>query len=725
MWVSYISSKKAIKFIVLLCIEEPDIGENGASGLIAIMSYFNGSTELLNCGGVVAENIAVSRDGFYFIPLNRDEVPLGTQIILKQEPIDGLKKYLSNKNFQGIGPKNADTIAQNIGMTVIKYLHERNVNILEEKTSKKLSEALLGGWDLDYENSGFEILFSQIGFSYTQKKFVKEEFGNKFFAEIHKDPYMVLQKIPRLSFDKIESIISIFGIEVSLDQKIVAATRHALMQSEAERGNTCGPLERVLLRTQEITKNDIETIQTAINSHEHLFNNFKVQDKNFLETIEACERDNDIAQQICLIKDNFKPIKGKQFSANKNATNPLSEEQVQAIQNSLEAGVSIITGGPGTGKTRIIEGLAQVLVNGFRKTIRICAPTGRAAKRIAENQALKKFQPSTIHMLKAMIDSSAKDIEFDTLIVDESSMIDINLFNDLVKMLPLGSQLILIGDVDQLPPVGAGQPFLDLIRSKKIVVSRLSKQFRQGSDSVIPKVARAINKGELIEFSSDFSSSGFSFVEVDKGQVVEKIIEVVDFFTGNKNGSIDFDKTQILSPMRRYSSGLINLNSIMQKKYNPNGEKVFSKMEGEKEIQFCAGDKVICTQNDYDIDVRNGDIGYVVNKVGKNIRVEFDGEMKLFHNNKIDYLDLAYAITVHKSQGSEYPNVVMPIVDDHRIMLTRKLIYTAITRGKQNVCLIGSKRVLREALKKVFLNLRYSDLNQKIEKANTNLFNQS
>ena len=693
--------------------------------MIAVISYFDGNPEPLNCESVVAENTATSRDGFYFVPLNKDDVPLGTQIILKEEPIEGLKKYLSNKNFQGIGPKNADTIAQNIGMTVIKYLHERNVNILEEKTSKKLSEALLGGWDLDYENSGFEILFSQIGFSYTQKKFVKEEFGNKFFAEIHKDPYMVLQKIPRLSFDKIESIISIFGIEVSLDQKIVAATRHALMQSEAERGNTCGPLERVLLRTQEITKNDIETIQTAINSHEHLFNNFKVQDKNFLETIEACERDNDIAQQICLIKDNFKPIKGKQFSANKNATNPLSEEQVQAIQNSLEAGVSIITGGPGTGKTRIIEGLAQVLVNGFRKTIRICAPTGRAAKRIAENQALKKFQPSTIHMLKAMIDSSAKDIEFDTLIVDESSMIDINLFNDLVKMLPLGSQLILIGDVDQLPPVGAGQPFLDLIRSKKIVVSRLSKQFRQGSDSVIPKVARAINKGELIEFSSDFSSSGFSFVEVDKGQVVEKIIEVVDFFTGNKNGSIDFEKTQILSPMRRYSSGLINLNSIMQKKYNPNGEKVFSKMEGEKEIQFCAGDKVICTQNDYDIDVRNGDIGYVVNKVGKNIRVEFDGEMKLFHNNKIDYLDLAYAITVHKSQGSEYPNVVMPIVDDHRIMLTRKLIYTAITRGKQNVCLIGSKRVLREALKKVFLNLRYSNLNQKIEKANINLFYQN
>ena len=211
--------------------------------MIAIISYFNSSQELLNCGGVVAENISVSRDGFYFIPLNRDEVPLGTQIILKQEPIDGLKKYLSNKNFQGIGPKIAHSIVQNFGMTVLKYLNQRQLNLIEEKTSKKITETLLEGWNLDYENSGFEILFSEIGFSYTQKKFVRDEFGNKFFSDVHKDPYMLLQRIPRLSFDKIESIISIFGIEVSLDQKIVAATRHALMQSEVERGNTCGPLE--------------------------------------------------------------------------------------------------------------------------------------------------------------------------------------------------------------------------------------------------------------------------------------------------------------------------------------------------------------------------------------------------------------------------------------------------------------------------------------------------
>ena len=155
--------------------------------MIAIISYFDGITELINCKEVVSDNLAFARNGFYFFPLNKDGEPLGSQIILKQEPIDGLKRYLSNKNFLGIGPKNADSIVQALGIKVIKYLLQRNIKALEEKTSKNLTDALLGGWDLDYENSGFEILFSQIGFSYTQKKFVRDEFANKFFVEIHKD----------------------------------------------------------------------------------------------------------------------------------------------------------------------------------------------------------------------------------------------------------------------------------------------------------------------------------------------------------------------------------------------------------------------------------------------------------------------------------------------------------------------------------------------------------
>ena len=358
----------------------------------------------------------------------------------------------------------------------------------------------------------------------------------------------------------------------------------------------------------------------------------------------------------------------------------------------------------------------------YEKKIRICAPTGRAAKRIAENPSLQTFKPSTIHMLIATIESSAGISEIDALIVDESSMIDINLFKDLVKLVPDGSQLILIGDVDQLPPVGPGQPFLDLIRSKKVMVSRLTQQFRQGSKSNISTVAKAVNRGEVIDYSSDIKSSDFIFIDVEKRDVVEEITKVLDELKERGKDRFDLEKTQILSPMRRFPAGLLNLNALLQEKYNPNSRKVFSKLENENEVNFFVNDKVICTTNDYDLDLRNGDIGYIVNKIGKNIQIDFEGKSKLIHEKRIDIIDLAYAITVHKSQGSEYANVIMPIVDDHRIMLSRKLIYTAITRGKQKVCLVGSKRVFKEALKKVYLNLRYTNLFSKFEKSVYDLF---
>ncbi len=415
-------------------------------------------------------------------------------------------------------------------------------------------------------------------------------------------------------------------------------------------------------------------------------------------------------------------IEGKKFTANKNVKSPLSDEQVEAIQNSLGSPVSVITGGPGTGKTRIIEGLAQVLVKKYEKKIRICAPTGRAAKRIAENPSLQIFKPSTIHMLIATIESSSGISEIDALIVDESSMIDINLFRDLVKLVPDGAQLILIGDVDQLPPVGPGQPFLDLIRSKKVVVSRLTEQFRQGRMSNISAVAKAINRGEVMDYSSDLKSSDFIFIDVEKRDVVQEISKVIDQFTENGQDKVDLEKTQILSPMRRFPAGLINLNAILQKKYNPNGRKVFSKLENETAVNFLVNDKVICTINDYELDLRNGDIGYIINKIGNNIQIDFEGKSKLIHEKRIDMIDLAYAITVHKSQGSEYANVLMPIVDDHRIMLSRKLIYTAITRGKQKVCLVGSKSVFKEALKKIYLNLRYTNLFSKFDYPVDDLF---
>ena len=690
--------------------------------MIGIFSHSNGITKSINCSENTANDIVVGRDGYYFIPLNNEGKPMDGGVVLGSDPKTGLVKYFSSKDFKGLGPKIAEKITDDFGIELIYLLKKRSFLAIEEKTSKKILEGLTLGWDFSSDNSGFEILFSQLGFSFSQKKFVKEEVGFSFFTEIHRDPYMMLQKIPRLKFENIENIILQLGIIVTEEQKIVAATRHSLLKSEQERGNTCGPLEKVVFRVQELGNFNLEKIESAINEATHLFHQFKFNGKNFLETKESQERDIEIVNQVIRINSRFKAIEEKQFTANKNAKSPLSDEQVMAIQNSISSPVSIITGGPGTGKTRIIEGLAQVLVRSFKKTIRVCAPTGRAAKRIAENPALKSFKPSTIHMLMATIESSTDTAKFDALIVDESSMIDINLFKDLVKLVPDRAQLILIGDVDQLPPVGPGQPFLDLIRSGEIIVSRLTKQFRQGSKSNISAVAKAVNRGEMIDYSSDLISSDFSFVDVEKRDIIQEIIKALNTLTESGKDQIDLENTQILSPMRRYPAGLTNLNTILQKKYNPNSKKVFSKLENETEVNFFINDKVICTTNDYELDVRNGDIGYIVNKIGRNIQIDFDGKTKLFHENRTDIIDLAYAITVHKSQGSEYANVLMPIVDDHRIMLTRKLIYTAITRGKQKVCLIGSKSVFKEALRRVYLNLRYTNLFAKFKESKNDLF---
>ena len=690
--------------------------------MIGIFSHFNGIIKSINCNDNIANDITVGREGYYFIPLDSHDKPIDGGVVLENEPNSGLKKFFTGRDFKGLGPKISEKIINDLGIEVILFLKKRNFVAIEEKTSKNILAGLISGWDIVSDNSGFEIFFSQLGFSFTQKKFVREEIGDRFFSEVHKDPYMLLQKIPRLNFESIEEIILKLRISVSEEQKLVAATRHALMKSEQERGNTCGPSEKVVSRVQEMTNTENYKIEEAINSASHLFHKFALNGKNFLETKEAEERDLEIAKHLGRIGSRFKSIEGKKFTANKNVKSPLSDEQVEAIQNSIGSSVSIITGGPGTGKTRIIEGIAQVLVKKYEKKIRICAPTGRAAKRIAENPALKTFKPSTIHMLIATITASASVTEIDALIVDESSMIDVNLFKDLVKLVPDGAQLILIGDVDQLPPVGPGQPFLDLIRSKKIMVSRLTQQFRQESNSNISTVAKAVNRGETIDYSHDVKSSDFSFIDVEKKDVVQEIIKVLDELAESGKDRIDMEKTQILSPMRRFPAGLMNLNTILQKKYNSNSRKVFSKLENDIEVNFFINDKVICTTNDYELDIRNGDIGYIINKIGKNIQIEFEGKSKLIHEKRTDIIDLAYAITVHKSQGSEYANVVMPIVDDHRIMLTRKLIYTAITRGKQKVCLVGDKRIFKEALKKVYLNLRYTNLFSKFEISADDLF---
>jgi len=297
------------------------------------------------------------------------------------------------------------------------------------------------------------------------------------------------------------------------------------------------------------------------------------------------------------------------------------------------------------------------------------------------------------------------------MIVDESSMIDINLILELLLSIPDGTSIIFIGDADQLPPVSAGQPFNDLIQSKKVPVSYLTGNFRQKELSPIVNGARNVISGFEPQVGKTHVDSDFYFLEVQKGEQSDVVVENYLSVLPNTLLGVEDNDIQILSPMRKGATGINNLNKIIQQQLTANGKPVYEKKVGDDIIKFYLSDKVMMTQNDYEIDVMNGDIGKITRKNDKNFIVVFeDGKEVEFTSENRDKLDLAYAITIHKSQGSEYRAVVIPVSSNHIHMLTRKLLYTGITRGKEMVCLVGEKQAFKTALQIYRQDFRYTNL---------------
>ena len=342
--------------------------------------------------------------------------------------------------------------------------------------------------------------------------------------------------------------------------------------------------------------------------------------------------------------------------------------------------------------------------------IKLCAPTGRAARRIAANPGLASYKPSTIHRYLYSKKKNAKD-DYDVMIIDESSMIDINLVLELLLSIPEGTSIIFIGDADQLPPVSAGQPFNDFIQSKNIPVSYLTGNFRQKEFSPIVHGARNIISGYEPKVGNSHESSDFYFLEVPSNNQLNVVIKNYLSILPNTLLGLEDNDIQILSPMRKGSTGINNLNRSIQSQLTGNSKLVFEKKVGDEIIKFNVSDKVMMTQNDYEIEVMNGDIGKITRKNENNFFVVFeDGKEVEFTPENRDKLDLAYAITIHKSQGSEYRAVIIPISSNHTHMLTRKLLYTGITRGKEMVCLVGEWGTFKSALQVFRQDFRYTNL---------------
>lgn len=668
-------------------------------------------------GKVELPNNKQFKKGWYAIDANQTSKKLITQnadlLYLGNAPLKGLKLFLSDWFFKGIGEVLADKIVEDANMNTLRALNDTAQKIEERFNIKKeQSESLYSGWEKHNEIANYEILLNELGFSNAQKKKIKEEFGLSIIKILRVNPISLLGSIPYLLFEDLEKICERLNFKISDEQKIFAATEHAIKKMESSNGHTCYLLERIINDVVHLTKFEENVILETIKNDRTKFRFSEKNNKEIIQSNASFERDQKIVQEIKRIENKF--IRGKDkktfiksdLKSQKNID--LSDEQVNAVNIAINNPISIITGGPGAGKTTMVKGLVSA-VTSLKLKLKLTAPTGKAATRIA-TEGLKKYKPSTIHSYLGIFDEKT-DENFDIMIVDESSMIDIDLMQSLLTSIPDKSSIVFIGDADQLPPVGPGQVFKDFIKSKRIEVAQLTGNYRQDSMSGIAKAARSIVKGEIPYLKNDLKED-IIFLDLSKENQAKEILDL--YFNKLPALGINQDDIQILTPQREGSAGLYNINRLIQQKITARGNPVFTNKvktkSGKLEMNFYSGDKVIMRKNKVkELGLVNGDIGRILRKSGPTIVTEFNQKEIEFSTKDAFDLQLAYAITIHLSQGSDYKGVIITCSSEHRFMLRRNLIYTALTRAKEKAVLVGEKNSLHEGIQKL-PDLRYTNL---------------
>ena len=631
---------------------------------------------------------------------------LGTDSVLylgNNKPLeDGIVKYFSDFRFKGIGQT---TIKKIVEIEKVHFLFMVNKGLLNFKDKVDLTipqiKVIDKVFSKEFDRAFLDILLRDLGLRFNQVESIRDNMGSEFITNLLNEPEILLKRsvevdgkdktVSRINILDLKNLLNRFEVPISEEKLILMSVEDFLISEEVQGGHTCRNVYYVMDQVAKTNNLDKYKVKDYLYHNKEKFHLFVKEEKEFIETLDSQKRDNEIKELIEKIINKKSTNKKLQFTDKKISNQiELTDEQLNAINGVINSKISIITGGPGSGKSTAIIGIVKALEK-FKKKIKICTPTGRAKKRLLQMPELEYQDASTIHMYLELLKRSKAN--FDFMIIDESSMVDINILRKLLTYHPVNSSLIFIGDVDQLPPVSPGQPFKDMISTNKIPTFKLTGNFRQESLSNIVKAARNIIKGMEPSIYDDINGQ-FSFIEVQGNEEFELIRNLYFEQLPKIIDGKDQEKIQILSPQKTKELGTINLNKSIQQILHKGKKSLF----GNKNFEFYAGDKIIETSNKNDLDIMNGDIGSVVRKSKDSYIFEFNGIEVEYSFEGIQSLELAYAITVHKSQGSEYDAVIIQCSNAHSFMLKRNLIYTAITRGKKKVIMVGQKKAFLNGL---------------------------
>jgi exodeoxyribonuclease V alpha subunit len=707
------------------------------SGLIERVTYFNeetgfsvlrvkagGHRELVTVVGTLPAAVAgewLTAEGSW-IRDREHGLQLKAAVLRTVPPTtaEGIERYLGSGMVKGIGPVFAKRLVERFGPDVLGVIEadERQLEQVDGIGPKR-RQRITGAWQASKQIREIMIFLHGHGVSTSKSVRIYKAYGAEAIATVKQNPYLLAKDIYGIGFKTADQLAQRLGIARDSLNRACAGIDHVLLDATSE-GHCALPMLQLIQRGAQLLEVDSNIVEMGlsqmITSGALLFETVDGESLLFLPHLRYAEQG--IAERIHALAGAESTYPAIQFDnavawCESKTGKVLAASQREALLTVLTNRVAIITGGPGVGKTTLVNSILTILQAKSVKCL-LCAPTGRAAKRLSESTG---FEAKTIHRLLEVHPGTGKfarndsnPLDCDLLVMDETSMVDVTLMNHALRALPAKASLILVGDVDQLPSVGPGRVLGDLIDSKVVPVVRLTEVFRQAAGSQIITTAHRIRGGRVPEPTSD-SQSDFFFISRDEPEQIAALIEeVVRTRIPKRFGLDSIRDVQVLCPMNRGSLGVRELNQQLQRILNPVSPDTAAIEKFGWRFQI--RDKVIQTENNYDKEVFNGDIGTIeaIDRTEQEVGVRFDDRLVPYDFSELDELSLAYAVTIHKAQGSEFPAVVIPLATQHYTLLQRNLIYTGITRGRSLVVVVGQKKAFALAVRNNRSQKRYSGL---------------